>query len=98
MRKILVVFISLFLGLSVISAALAGDVRRGTVKAIDEENRTILFSPEGTIDKFKMNVGPKVDLSKVKVESRVKIYVEGSGSNEEIKVINPRKPVLIIGC
>jgi len=98
MKRLVVVSIILCFSLSLVSLALAGDMRRGTIKGIDQENHTVLFSPEGTVDTFKMRIGPKVDLSSIKTGSRVRIYVEGEGESEEVKGIKLDKRQAIIGC
>jgi hypothetical protein len=80
------------------TAVYAGQLQKGTIKAIDNEKRTILFCPAGTEDKISMAVGPTVRLEKFRKDMKVKIFVEEKDGQMSIKGMKPDKRKIIQGC
>lgn len=97
-KRMITLIMVLAFALSLAGIAYAGENMKGTIKGIDAENRTIVFCPAGTTDDITMSVADTVDLSKFKVDSKVKIYVEGEKGSQMIKGMKPDKRKVIVGC
>jgi Cu/Ag efflux protein CusF len=98
MKRLLIYILVIYLTLVFASAAFAGQLQKGTIKAIDTENRTILFCPAGTEDKITMTVGTTVKLEKFKTDMKVKIFVEEKDGKKLVKGMKPDKRKVIQGC
>ncbi len=98
MKQLLTSMMVICLTMVLASAAFAGQLQKGTIKAIDTENRTIIFCPAGTEDKITMTVGTTVKLEKFETDMKVKIFVEEKDGKKIVKGMKPDKRKVIQGC
>jgi Cu/Ag efflux protein CusF len=100
MKKIVVLLVAVALITSFMTAAVAAETMKGTIRGIDKQKGTITFCPEGTTDKMPLDVGKSVDLTNIDTDMKVQINVEtkdGKKTVKDIKVIE-KKHKVIEGC
>jgi hypothetical protein len=95
MKSKAAVLIAVLLILSVAMVAVAAEMQKGTIKAVDSEKGTITFCPEGTTTDMTLKADKSVDLGMVKVDTRAEVTVE-KGMVKDIKEIKKPRPML--GC
>ncbi len=96
-RFLTAVFIPV-IALSYAIPSFAADMKKGTIKGINEEERTIVFCPAGTEDHVTMAVGKTVNLSNFKADMLVKIYTAQEDGKTVIRTMKPDKHRVIQGC
>lgn len=94
MKKLSIVVVALSLCIAV-SAAIAGEVVKGTVKSVDAKAGSIVISMD---DKdVALKAGKDVDLGKLKAGDKVEAMVEKE-TVESIKTTAQAKPKVMTGC
>lgn len=97
-KRVITLIMVLAFALSLAGIAYAGENMKGTIKEINAEKGTVVFCPKGTSENITMSVADNVDLSKFKVDSKVKIYIVEEEGNQMIKGMKPDKRKVIVGC
>ena len=100
MKKIVVLLVAVALITSFMTAAVAAETMKGTIRGIDKQKGTITFCPEGTTNEMPLVVGKSVDLKNIDTNMKVQINVEtkdGKKTVNDIKVIE-KKHKAIEGC
>ncbi len=97
MKKLSVVLVVVLSLCLVISMAIAGEAKKGTVKSVDAKAGSIVLTVDGKDETLKAEKG--VDLGAVKAGDKVEAMVE-QGAVKSIKAAAPAaaKPKAPVGC
>jgi hypothetical protein len=91
MKKIALVLAVLILAVSLVSVAVASDMK-GTVKSVDAKAGTVVMTVDGK--DVTLTADKSVDLGKLKAGDKVKATVE----NNVLKDVKADKPKAAVGC
>jgi opacity protein-like surface antigen len=93
MKKVAAVVAVVVLVVSLVSLAFAADAMKGTIKSVDAQAGTIVFTADGGKDQT-MHADKTVDLGKVKAGDKVMITVE----KDTVMSVKAAKAKAAVGC